>query len=132
MNFANRQTDGISGTDLQTPSVPASTSAADTSAEECSGTPNDTFKWGKSSMERRYPSQDGKHIGVPSGFLHRNISLPLNLNTRPNDVDIIESQSGDHFPDEMPSDQTDRKWIGHGLRITRKDFTTGPLANLFN
>ena len=133
LNFANRQTDGISGNDLQTSSVQDSRLSPDTDPEEWSGTPNDAFMWGKSSMERTYPGPGGQNKGLPPGFFHRDISLPLNLDSMAeSDISTMTSQSEEQLLRNVDRNQDDRDWIGHGLRITTSsDFTTGPITHFF-
>ena len=132
LNFANRQTDGMSDNDLQTPSVQESSSTSlEDLSEEWSGTPNDAFMWGKSSMERTYPGSGGHHTSFPTGFFHRNIALPLDLNTVSKDKLHVGSQLQENLS-EVQGNNNNREWIRHGLRITTSnDFTTGPITNFY-
>ena len=132
LNFANRQTDGMSDNDLQTSSVQESSSTSlENLSEEWSGTPNDAFMWGKSSMERTYPGSGGHYTSFPAGFFHRNTALRVNLNAVSRDKLHVGSQLQENLSG-VQGNNNNREWIGHGLRITTSnDFTTGPITNFY-
>ena len=135
LNFANSQTDGMSDNDqhTQASSVEQSNSTPlEDLSEEWSGTPNDAFMWGKSSMERTYPGPRGHHSSFPSGFFHRNISLPLDINALSRDKFHGGSQMQENLLNEAQGNNNNQEWIGHGLRITTSnDFTTGPITSFY-